>query len=152
MLCCYFYRQSLPSSESVPKEGGIFTTPRIFNPLPPLAFLCRICSSISCNKWLCFTPTSTLLRHFQEPAFFGFFFLGSHVFGLAFVAFGFFVCRVNLDRTQTGYLIGALPRSEGLWSTRRSVDRHASFSRESFRSQERRPRFIFLSSKWFNVA
>lgn len=147
MLCCYFYRQSLPFSESVPKEGGIFTTPRIFNPLPPLAFLCRICSSISCNKWLCFTPTSTLLRHFQEPVFFFFGRGGSHVFGLAFVAFGFCVCRVNLDRTQAGRLIRALPRSEGLWSTQRPIDRHASFSRQSSRSQERRPRLIFLSSE-----
>lgn len=59
----------------MPKEGGIFyySQSQDFNPLPALTSPCKICSSISCNKWLCFTPTSTLLRHlqghFSDPCF-----------------------------------------------------------------------------------
>lgn len=59
----------------MPKEGGIFYYSQSldFNPLPALTSPCKIRSSISCNKWLCFTPTSTLLRHlqghFSDPCF-----------------------------------------------------------------------------------
>jgi len=67
-LCCYFYRRALPFSSAVPKEGGIFydSQSQDFNPLPALASLSKICSSISCNKWLCFPPTSALLRHLRS--------------------------------------------------------------------------------------
>lgn len=67
-LCCYFYRRALPFSWSVPKEGGIFyySQSQNFNPLPALTSLCKICSSVSCNKWFCFAPALTSLRHLRR--------------------------------------------------------------------------------------
>ncbi|MEQ2184061.1 hypothetical protein GOODEAATRI_004133 [Goodea atripinnis] len=60
----FHWRRALPFGYPVPKEGGIlhYSQSWDFNPLPTLtSSLCKISSSVSCNKWLCFTASSSFL-------------------------------------------------------------------------------------------
>lgn len=125
----------------MPKEGGIFyySQSQDFNPMPALAALCKICYSISCNKWLRFAPTSTTPRHLQRR------FSGTPVFfppvphpppyiQTFFCCFWAAVGRVKLAWGISVFFLGGLGLhrdAEAFWSTCSAIARHASLSRES---------------------